>query len=643
MRKTVISIAVLVWALGLLGRNVLQAQPAADMIFHNGKIVTVDDHGFNSQLGAIAQAMHVQDGKIAQLGANAEILALAGPDTKVMDLKGRMVLPGFILTHEHPWDWNAVEPAVVKRVLTDDVVVTRFLEGSPEENLKAFPGVLAEAVEKAKPGQWIYIVFTFGRKYQYGPSGNSDYYLAGFKPEVFNVLDGIHISKAQLDAAAPDNPVLLRDAFVAMQVNQKALEESRKVFPEPDVNLIRDDGSVDLRQRRELGVASAMRWFFGDVVMRDHYPKLVEVMRLGLEWWAGYGMTTFSSNAYNPTNIRVYTDLDRKGQMPIREGWSWNWRTKHFYSDTYFLDVLRAFTGQGTDYFWFVGGRIIEGGPCTAARILETSTLAKIEGLGVEEAARRCAYGPGSDYAKILYDYIKAGNRYVNHHTVGDRDIDNIMNVIYQASKDVGMTDEEIRAKRHAFDHSVMFPRPDQVALFQKLGIYASGNVFEIYQSSPGIFDVYGETPAGWIVPRKRLSEAEIYNTMEMDRALGTTDFTIFTGLDMMIRRKSWDGRVYAPDQRVDRETALKISTIWGAYYLFKENQLGSLEAGKWADFMVIDRDYLTIPEDDIGNVRVLMTMVAGKPIYLVPSLAREIGMQPRGAQVTHGGSAAQW
>ncbi len=152
MRKTVISIAVLVWALGLLGRNVLQAQPAADMIFHNGKIVTVDDHGFNSQLGAIAQAMHVQDGKIAQLGANAEILALAGPDTKVVDLKGRMVLPGFILTHEHPWDWNAVEPAVVKRVLTDDVVVTRFLEGSPEENLKAFPGVLAEAVEKAKPG-----------------------------------------------------------------------------------------------------------------------------------------------------------------------------------------------------------------------------------------------------------------------------------------------------------------------------------------------------------------------------------------------------------------------------------------------------------------------------------------------------------
>ena len=635
MKRRAMGIGVWVWTLVLVSTNGVQAQIAEDMIFHNGKIVTVDDPGFNSQVGTIAQAMHVQAGKIVQLGASAEILNLAGPDTKVMDLKGRMVLPGLILTHAHPWDWNAVEPTVVKSVLTDDIVVTRFLEGSPEENLKALPGVLAEAVEKARPGQWIYIVFTLGRKYEYGTRGNGPYGRGGISPEAFNALDGTHITKAQLDTLAPNNPVLLRDVFISLMVNQKALDESLKVFPQPDVNRINEDTGM--------GGAGAMRWFFGDVVMKDHYPKLVELMRLGLEWWAGYGMTTFSSNAYNPTNLRVYTDLDRQGQLPVREGWSWNWRTKHFYPDPYFLDVLRTFTGQGTDYFWFVGGRIIEGGSCTTARVLPTSKLAKIEGMGIEEAARNCAYGPGSDYAKLLYDYIKRGNRFVNHHTVGDRDIDNIINIIYQASKDAGMTDEEIRAKRHALDHSQMFPRADQVQPFKRLGIYASGNVFEIYQGSPAIFDIYGETAAGWIVPKNRLSEAGLYNTLEMDRALGTTDFTIFTGLDMMIRRESWDGKVYAPDQRVDRQTALKISTIWGAYYLFKEAQLGSLEPGKWADFMVIDRDYLTIPEEDIGNVRVLMTMVAGKTIHLVPSLAREFGMQPAGAQVTQGGPAAEW
>jgi hypothetical protein len=70
---------------------------------------------------------------------------------------------------------------------------------------------------------------------------------------------------------------------------------------------------------------------------------------------------------------------------------------------------------------------------------------------------------------------------------------------------------------------------------------------------------------------------------------------------------------------------------------------VGTIQSGKWADFIVIDRDYLTIPEDDIGNVRVLMTVVGGKTIHLVPSLAKEFEMEATGAQVTHGGAAANW
>jgi len=116
MKKKAMGIGVWVWTLVLVSTNGIQAQIAEDMIFHNGKIVTVDDHGFNSQVGTIAQAMQVQDGKIVRLGASAEILTLAGPDTKVMDLKGRMVLPGLILTHEHPWDWNAGSPTDLLKI-----------------------------------------------------------------------------------------------------------------------------------------------------------------------------------------------------------------------------------------------------------------------------------------------------------------------------------------------------------------------------------------------------------------------------------------------------------------------------------------------------------------------------------------------
>jgi len=601
-------------------------QGPGEMIFYNGKLITVDDHGFTSRLGTTAQAMHVKDGKILHVGGNAEIRAMAKQDTKLVDLKGRTVIPGFILTHEHPWDWNPVEPPLIKKELTDDIVITRVMDGSPDDNLKAFPKILADAVSKAKPGQWIYVVFTLGKNYEYAARGNGPYGKLGIDPKVFNILDGKHITKEQLDAAAPNNPVLLRDVFIYLMMNQKAMDEARKVFPMPDTT-----------------PEGGMRWMFGDVMMKDHYRTLVETMRLGLEWWAGYGMTSFSSNAYAPSNVKVYKELDRKGQMPVREMWTWNWRTKYFYSDPYYLQAINAFDGVGSDYFWFGGGRIVEGGSCTTADLQSSSKLAKIPELQIEATAKDCAYKPGSEYSKLLYDYIKAGNRYVNHHTAGDEDIDNIMGIIEKASKDAGMTDEEIRGKRHAFDHGLMFPRPDQVALFKKLGIYASGDPFEVYQASPAIFDIYGEKGAGWVVPKKREVDAGIYNTLETDRALGSTNFTIFSVVGMMIDRKGWDGRVYAPDQRLDRATALKVGTIFGAYYIFREKLLGSLEPGKFADFLVLDRDYLTVPEADIANTRVLMTVVGGKIVHLVPSLAREIGMQPAGAQVTLGGPAAQW
>ena len=90
---------------------------------------------------------------------------------------------------------------------------------------------------------------------------------------------------------------------------------------------------------------------------------------------------------------------------------------------------------------------------------------------------------------------------------------------------------------------------------------------------------------------------------------------------------------MYAPDQAVGRGLALKSATVFGAYYMMKEKELGSLEPGKLADFIVLDRDYTTIPERDIENIRVLMTVVGGKIVHLVPSMAGELGLEPIGAQ----------
>ena len=146
------------------------------------------------------------------------------------------------------------------------------------------------------------------------------------------------------------------------------------------------------------------------------------------------------------------------------------------------------------------------------------------------------------------------------------------------------------------------------------------------------------------VIPRKSLYDAGIMNTVEIDRPLSEyTNLTYFNVLYSGITRKDQDGNITAPQQGITREQMLKSATLFAAYSAKKENVLGSLERGKWADLVVLDRDYLTVPVDDIPKIHVLMTMVGGKLVHLAPSLAREWGIQPVGAQVELGGPAAQW
>ena len=625
MRRNVFAQLLTVLSLFFLSGMAVKAQETADIVILNAKIATVDNDDYTSNLGTVAQAMAIRGDEIVALGNDTEMRTQAGPNTRVIDLRGRTVLPGFISVHEHPYDWSPGNRYILKKVLSDDNVVTRILEGSPEENIRAFEATLREAVSKARPGQWIYIVFRLGDQYQYSTGGNGGF---GIKGNI-NALNGEHppVTKQTMDEIAPDNPVLLRDVFVSMIVNQKALEEIDKVMPE--------DVRSQVDHNTGIGSANPMRWMINDVVLRDRYAQLREIQRLGLSWWAGYGMTAFASQAYAPSNLRVFTDLSRTGDMPVRNMWAWNWRENILFDDDYVIQSSIFMEGLGNDYFWYGGAR--------AAQTVGSGCSTLEPRIERDSRRRGCSYDPGSQNSQWLYRYIKNGGRYAVTHTVGDKDIDNILDIIERASRDAGLTIEQVRAKRHTLDHTVMAPRPDQVERIKNLGIVLGGNAFEIYQASPGVLETYGEKAVEWVVPKKSVIDAQIPSGFEVDRALGSTDLTIFWTLARTIDRKAWDGKVYGQSQKISRELALKTITTWGAYFLLREDQLGSLEPGKLADFIVIDRDYLTIPEEEIEDIRVLMTVVGGKVVHLVPSLARQAGMQPTGAQVELGGAAASW
>jgi predicted amidohydrolase YtcJ len=158
----------------------------------------------------------------------------------------------------------------------------------------------------------------------------------------------------------------------------------------------------------------------------------------------------------------------------------------------------------------------------------------------------------------------------------------------------------------------------------------------------PG-FIVTHDHPQEQAVPRKAMFDAGVMNNLKNDRPIEYTDLTFFDIFYTALTRKDQNGTAYAPAMALDRQAMLKVATLFGAYATKKEDVLGSLEPGKWADLTVMDKDYLTVPLEEMRKIRILMTMVGGKIQHLAPSLAREIGMPPAGAQVELGEPASQW
>jgi len=618
-----VEMMLVIWVAG----GLLLAQQAPNTILYNGKIVTVDDHGVNGNLGTIAQAIAVRGDRILAVGSNSQIRALAGPNTKSIDLKGRTVTPGLAATHDHPQLWDPMNPYIMQKVVNDNMHIERFLwEGTPEEKLQKFPKVLEEAVQKAKPGQWIRISLLEGKKYDYGETTK----LAGYL--------GRQINKQNLDLAAPNNPVLVRQGLLGAVLNQKAIDEVKKFYGERWIKLVGQTGEFDPASEQTGVNFGTVRRVEEDVIYTP--DEFREILRLGGSWWAGYGLTMNSTAMYAAGSLNAWSSLDKAGQLSFRLPWSWLDSGGDEFFNPQTLASMVALQGQGSDYMWLVGfwpAGMTKGDQCTSWPGTSPKVKQKEPVCGLDPVS-------GKREREVLYNVVKAGGRLSGAHTDGDKNMDYVMDLIEQASRDAGMTLDQIRAKRHGWDHEAYNPRPDQIPRIKNLGIQLGGWDLYIWQGQgQQVLKDYGEEAAQSVVPRKNLLNAGVRESVEIDRPLGYTDLTFFTVLQTGVTRKDQNGQIFAPQQAVSREVMLKSATLSGAYYGLREDRLGSLEPGKLADLIILDRDYLTIPEDDISKIRVLMTMLGGKVVHLVPSLAREIGMQPTGSQITLGGPAAQW
>jgi predicted amidohydrolase YtcJ len=542
----------------------------ADLILTNGKVLTVD-RDFN-----IREALAIRDGRVLAVGTTAVIQRYAGPKTRRIDLAGRTVIPGIIDTHLHLHE--GAPDRFYKDFITNEPKFREYLDTATIEG-STVPEILAgisKVAASRRPSSWINIEIA-----------NESMR----KPFVDTV------KLADLDKAAPNNPILIGTVGWLNMVNTKTMEEMRKYYGYLPEDL----------EKTAIADVAAVRGITGDLLIDHPMQSLYGAFKKEMERYATFGVTTYSSSMTPVTFLSVFREMDRKGDMPIRFAFSQTVGVTSFPHAAAFYQRLGDITGLGTEYLWAAGAgvTVADGPPEEACSTLGQATPCFIAAL---EGEKR----------KALFASVKAGNRVTGTHVSGDKAADQLMDVIEEASAAAGMTLEQIRAKTHTLDHCRMYPRPDQIDRAKRLNIMWNCAPNSLENNAEMVARKFGQEYAHrWVVPVGSILRAGGRVTGHGEGVRGASYFTY---PELLMTRTDSRGRVWGKDQAIDRKDVLRMYTIWAAEYVARSDRLGSLEPGKLADLVVLDRDYMAIPETDFSEIRALMTLVGGKTVFQAPT-----------------------
>ncbi|MEE4639229.1 MAG: amidohydrolase [Wenzhouxiangella sp.] len=541
----------------------------ADLILVGGDVVTLADDP------ATAEAVAVRNGRIIAVGARAEIEALAGAETKVIDLAGRMLLPGFIEGHGHFLGLG-------ESLMTLDLQGTR--------SFAELVALVEQAVAEADPGEWI-----TGR---------------GWHQENWNeagpdVVDGVPGHQA-LSAVSPDNPVLLTHASGhAALANAMAMRLAGIAARTPDPEggeIVRDvDGQPTgfLRQAAQFPVRERMRaWFdgLGQIARQERFQRQVA---LAAEKALSHGVTGFHDQGQRFDNIERLLALDEQGDVPLRLYVAVIGETN--------ADLDRRLP----DYL-----QPPEEGRMVAVRAVKRH----LDGaLGTHGAWLLRPYADRPDRAGLpqmsladLRETAAIAYRHgfqLNTHAIGDRANREALSIYESIRRLSG--DEDLRWR---IEHAQTL-HPDDVPRFAELDVIASMQGIHATSDGPWVPLRLGEERAR--------REAYVWRSL-LDsgaRICNGTDVPVepispIASLHASITREMANGERFFPEQSMDRVEALKSYTIHCAFAAFEEDRVGTIEVGKLADLVVLDRHLLEVSEDELAQAQVDLTLVGGEVRY---------------------------
>ena len=531
----------------------VQAIVQADTILINGKIVTVDDQF------SIVQALAVKDARIVGAGKTTEIKKLAGPNTKVIDLKGKTVIPGLIDNHAHfvraAQHWGL-------EVRWDGVTSRRQAVQ-----------MLRERAAASKPGEWIAV-------------------LGGWSYDQFTDAQA-PFTLAELDGIAPNNPVALQLVYTLAIVNSRGAEAlglNDASLAIPGGRILRDASGKATGVIEGGGASSFLRRKLpgGDAATRLTYARDLQkdLNRMGLTAfidWGGYG---FTDDLYAP-----FVTLHDKNEMTVRVFHGmWNGAASGEQTEQAVAAVRQLVPFQGDDWFDVLGWGE------TVFLPLHDNPAPK----GVKIAPEQTAL-----WRKIAYAVADRGMNLSVHANQHDT-IAAFLTEMESINKE-----RPIRGLRWSLAHVREF-RAEDIERVRKLGLYLQVHS-QATISGAGLHRVYGDAAYDQ-TPLRMIADSGLPYGIGSD-SNGAAPANPFYTLWWAVTGKMLSGKQVIR-QTITREEALIAHTRNNAPFLFQEANLGSLAKGKYADLLVLDRDYLKVPADQIKDIKPLITMVGGKVVF---------------------------
>jgi predicted amidohydrolase YtcJ len=578
-RKTLATIVLSLSAATLVALAVgLPQQPVqpASLVLTNGKIVTVEASP------AEVEAIAVQGDRIVALGTSADIKRYVGQGTNVIDLNGQLVIPGFVESHGHFVNLGTVQ-------LQLNLMKTN--------SWQEIVDMVEAAAKKAKPGQWIYGRGWHQEKWTTKPEPNVE----GFP------------THESLSRVSPNNPVLLTHASGhASFANAKAMELSgiTKTTPNPPGgDVLKDAAGNPTGLLRE----TASRLIKRDAGEPPRTPaenaaRARRVLELASEEVIAKGVTSFQDAGSDLSDVDLMKTMVDEGKINVRL-----WIMLRTGNAALATNLAKYRTIDYANGFLTVRAikKSIDGalGP-RGAWLLEPYTD-KPDSTGLNTT-------PVDEIRETAKLAMQHGYQ-LCVHAIGDRANRETLNIFEEAIK----ANPDKKDLRWRVEHAQHL-NPADIPRFGQLKVIASMEGVHCTSDAPYVLARLG--------PKRAEEGAYVWQKLMKSGALVTNgtdapveDVDPIASYYATVSRKLKDGTVFYPDQRMTRMEALKSYTINGAFAAFEENSKGSLKVGKYADMVVLSKDILTVPEDQIPTARVVSTIVGGKVRYRAPT-----GLPPR-------------